>query len=94
MFDALASLSSIITDAYHRASQFGDLHLGDLHFVKLDQESAPQFVALAVVQSYNPRRKVPRSGISMSDLEACLSKACFSAVEFSGNFLKIKIVYN
>lgn len=46
----------------------------------------PKFVALAVVQSYNPRRKVPRSSISMTDLERCLSKACFSASENSGIF--------
>lgn len=45
------------------------------------------WVALAVVQSYNPRRKVPRSDISIPDLECCLSKASFSAAQNSGKFL-------
>ncbi|MQM00095.1 hypothetical protein Taro_032824, partial [Colocasia esculenta] len=53
MFDALANLSSSIPDAYHRAFECGDLHLGSSH----DDNNVPQFVALAVVQSYNPRRK-------------------------------------
>lgn len=48
-------------------------------------ENAPQWVALAVVQSYNPRRKVPRSNISIPDLEQCLLKASFSAAQNSGN---------
>lgn len=47
----------------------------------------PRWVALAVVQSYNPRRKVPRSEISIPDLEACLSKASFAAAQNSGMFL-------
>ncbi len=46
--------------------------------------SPPQWVALAVVQSYNVRRKVPRSKISLPDLERCLSKASFSAAQNSG----------
>lgn len=45
------------------------------------------WVALAVVQSYNPRRKVPRSDISIPNLECCLSKASFSAAQNSGKFL-------
>jgi hypothetical protein len=45
---------------------------------------APLWVALAIVQSYNPRRKVPRSEISMPDLEICLSKAVFAAAQHSG----------
>lgn len=36
MFDALSALSNSIPDAYHRAFEFGDLHLGDLHLVKLN----------------------------------------------------------
>lgn len=44
----------------------------------------PQWVALAVVQSYSPRRKIPRSNISMSDLEQCLSKASYAAAKESG----------
>lgn len=47
--------------------------------------NAPKMVALAVVQSYNPRRKVPRSEISLVHLESCLSKAAFSAAQNSGN---------
>jgi hypothetical protein len=49
--------------------------------------NAPKMVALAVVQSYNPRRKVPRSEISLVHLESCLSKAAFSAAQNSGNML-------
>lgn len=49
--------------------------------------TATLWVALAVVQSYNPRRKVPRSDISIPDLECCLSKASFSAAQNSGRFL-------
>jgi hypothetical protein len=53
-----------------------------------DEQSAgvcpPQWVVLAVVQSYNSRRKVPRSKISLSDLECCLSKASFTAAQNSG----------
>jgi hypothetical protein len=45
---------------------------------------APLWVALAIVQSYNPRRKVPRSEISIPDLEICLSKAVFAAAQHSG----------
>ncbi|KAH9625583.1 hypothetical protein KSS87_001453, partial [Heliosperma pusillum] len=77
MFDALARLSSRVPEAYERASEFGDLRVGNLHLIQLDDEESnmPQWVALSVVQSYNPRRKVPRSGISISDLESCLSKA-------------------
>ncbi|OQU93490.1 hypothetical protein SORBI_3001G543100 [Sorghum bicolor] len=36
MFDALTSLSTCIPDAYHRASKFDDLHMGDLHLIQLD----------------------------------------------------------
>lgn len=43
-------------------------------------------MALAVVQSYNSRRKVPRSDISIEDLEKGLSKASLSA---SQNFASI-----
>lgn len=47
----------------------------------------PRWVALAVVQSYNSRRKVPRSEISIPDLEACLFKASFAAAQNSGMFI-------
>ena len=51
----------------------------------------PRWVALAVVQSYNPRRKVPRSKISIPDLEHCLSKASFSAAQNSGKALSYSV---
>lgn len=38
MFDALANLSQSIPDAYHRASECGDLHTGDLHLIQLNGE--------------------------------------------------------
>lgn len=46
-----------------------------------------QWVGLAVVQSYNLRRKVPRGDISTADLEVCLAKASFSAAQYSGRML-------
>ena len=59
---------------------------------------APLWVALAIVQSYSRRRKVPRSEISIPDLELCLSKAAFSAAQHSGSvpfwFLDIKLFTN
>uniref|UniRef100_A0A0D3BPZ7 Helicase C-terminal domain-containing protein n=1 Tax=Brassica oleracea var. oleracea TaxID=109376 RepID=A0A0D3BPZ7_BRAOL len=92
MFNALSKLSSTVPDAYHRASEFKDLHLGDVHLIKIDdndeqentEESKPLWVALAVTQSYRPKRKVPRSSISIPDLERCLAKASFSASQKSG----------
>jgi hypothetical protein len=36
MFDALEKLSASVPDAYQRASEFDDLHLGDLHLIKLN----------------------------------------------------------
>ncbi|WOL06240.1 hypothetical protein Cni_G14972 [Canna indica] len=101
MFDALANLSTCVPDAYFRASKFGDLHLGDLHLIKLNDSCGdesivknwPVWVALAVVQSYNPRRKVPRSNISMDDLEKCLSKASFAAAQNSASIHMPRIGY-
>ncbi|KAK9273105.1 hypothetical protein L1049_017912 [Liquidambar formosana] len=101
MFDALVKLSASIPDAYQRASEFGDLHLGDLHLIKINEDhdeqgvdgNIPQWVALAVVQSYNPRRKVPRSNISIPDLECCLSKASFSAAQNSASIHMPRIGY-
>ncbi|KAJ0624696.1 putative Macro domain-containing protein [Helianthus annuus] len=76
MFDALARLSSQIPEAYEHASEFGDLPLGDLHLLEINGEyeqnkdgNVNQWVALAVLQTYNPRRKVPRSSISIPELE-------------------------
>ncbi|KAK2650700.1 hypothetical protein Ddye_018189 [Dipteronia dyeriana] len=100
MFNALAKLSASITDAYQRASEFGDLHLGDLHLIRINEDSdketednIPMWVALAVVQSFNPRRKVPRSDISIPDLESCLSKASFSAAQNSASIHMPRIGY-
>ncbi|KAL7121010.1 hypothetical protein ACP275_02G157300 [Erythranthe tilingii] len=101
LFDALARLSDTIPSAYQRASEFGDLHLGDLHLIEITEDhgvlstqtTAPQWVALAVVQSYNPRRKVPRSGISIADLEVCLAKASFSAAQHSASIHMPRINY-
>ncbi|XAR63236.1 DNA helicase [Bertholletia excelsa] len=101
MFDALAKLSASVPSAYHRASEFKDLHLGDLHLIEIkgesdeqtNHDSAPCWVALAVVQSYNPRRKVPRSSISIPDLESCLSKASFSAAQNSASIHMPRIGY-
>lgn len=101
MFDALAKLSSQIPSAYDRAFEFGDLHLGDLHLIEItegdDEENkitnARMWVALAVVQSYNSRRKVPRSSISIPDLEQCLSKASFSAAQNSASIHMPRIGY-
>ncbi|KAL6005071.1 hypothetical protein ACLOJK_005632 [Asimina triloba] len=92
MFDALANLSGSVADAYHQASEFRDLHLGDLHLIKVNEDDdennrdgkAPQWVALAIVQSYSRRRKVPRSNVSMPDLERCLRKLSYSAAQNSG----------
>lgn len=101
MFDALAKLSSSIPAAYQQASEFRDLHLGDVHLVKIIENTdgqnmegdTPRWVALAVVQSYNPRRKVPRSEISILDLEACLSKASFAAAQNSASIHMPRIGY-
>ncbi|XP_057999585.1 probable helicase CHR10 isoform X2 [Hevea brasiliensis] len=101
MFDALAKLSSSIPDAYQRASEFGDLHLGDLHLIRINgdtdrqclEDDSPQWVALAVVQSYNPRRKVPRSNISILDLERCLNKVSFAAAQNSASIHMPRIGY-
>ncbi|KAG6630591.1 hypothetical protein CIPAW_13G029900 [Carya illinoinensis] len=101
MFDALTKLSASIPNAYQRASEFGDLHPGDLHLIRINgdcnEENAddcpPQWAALAVVQSYNSRRKVPRSKISLSDLECCLSKASFSAAQNSASIHMPRIGY-
>ncbi|KAL7121014.1 hypothetical protein ACP275_02G157600 [Erythranthe tilingii] len=96
LFDALARLSDTIPNAYQRASEFGDLHLIEItedHGDLSTQTTAPQWVALAVLQSYNPRRKVPRSGISIADLEVCLAKASFSAAQHSASIHMPRINY-
>ncbi|CAN1845213.1 Probable helicase CHR10 [Linum perenne] len=99
LFDALARVSSAILDAYQRASEFGDLHLGDLHLIKINDGNGGggsnncQWVGLGVVQSYSPRRKVPRSDISIPELERCLSKAAFAAAQHSASLHMPRIGY-
>ncbi|XP_019188894.1 PREDICTED: probable helicase CHR10 isoform X2 [Ipomoea nil] len=104
MFNALARLSASIPMAYERASEFGDLHIGDLHLIEIRDDCngdsndntsphIPQWVALAVVQSYNPRRKVPRSNISIPSLEDCLLKASYVAAQKSASIHMPRIGY-
>ncbi|XP_057808391.1 probable helicase CHR10 isoform X3 [Salvia miltiorrhiza] len=101
LFDALARLSASIPSAYQRASEFGDLHLGDLHLIEITEDHGElrtptdlrQWVGLAVVQSYNQRRKVPRGDISMADLEVCLAKASFSAAQYSASIHMPRVNY-
>ncbi|GAB2224301.1 hypothetical protein Droror1_Dr00005054 [Drosera rotundifolia] len=100
MFDALVKLSDRIPEAYERASRFKDLHLGDLHIIQMDDDEMqgmdsppPKWVALAVVQSYNPRRKVPRNNVSIPDLKRCISKAAFSAAQHSASIHMPRIGY-
>lgn len=91
MFDALANLSMSIPNVYHRAYECGDLHTGDLHLIKIND--LPRWVALAIVQSYNPKRQVPRSNISIAALEQCLSKASFSAAQNAASIHMPRIGY-
>lgn len=96
MFDALANLSQIVPEAYRKAHECEDLHLGDLHFIPISGRNSDeneldtshedsQWVALAVVQTYNPRRKVARSDISLPHLEGCLKKVTISAIQKSAS---------
>ena len=55
--------------------------------------NAPKMVALAVVQSYNPRHKIRRSEISLPHLESSLTKAAYSAAQNSGNMLQIYLIH-
>ncbi|XP_073144981.1 probable helicase CHR10 isoform X1 [Henckelia pumila] len=102
LFDALARVAPTVPHAYEQASEFGDLHLGDLHLIEINDDqstqstttsNAPQWAALAVVQSYNIRRKVPRSNISITDLEVCLAKASSSAAQHSASIHMPRIGY-
>ncbi|MFS7956026.1 putative Macro domain-containing protein [Helianthus anomalus] len=98
MFDALAILSSQIPEAYEHASEFGDLHLGDLHLLESEDEqnkdgNVNQWVALAVLQTYNHRRKVPCSSISIPELEQCLSKTSFSAAQKLDISNSVKVIH-
>ncbi|KAI5647393.1 hypothetical protein M9H77_33398 [Catharanthus roseus] len=99
LFDALAKLSANTPHAYERAHEFGDLHLGDLHLIPIDEgcgeggngDDVSLWVALAVVQSYNPRRKVPRGDISIPHLETCLAKVSYSAAQNSGTTIGVLV---
>ncbi|KAM0033945.1 putative DNA helicase [Helianthus debilis subsp. tardiflorus] len=80
-------------DFHHKFQKhMSTLLLGDLHLLEITGEddenkdgNANQWVALAVVQTYNPRRKVPCRSISIPELEQCLSKASFSAAQKSAS---------
>jgi hypothetical protein len=52
MFDALSKLSSSISDAYERASEHGDLHLGDLHLIRLEGEKIGKIITYASCHTY------------------------------------------
>ncbi|KAL5718919.1 DNA helicase [Ranunculus cassubicifolius] len=96
MFNALAKLSPNVPEAYERAFQFKDLHMGDLHLIKVSEEddgNTPQWVALAVVQSYNAKRKIPRSDVSIPNLETCLLKASYAAAQSSASIHMPRIGY-
>lgn len=51
MFDALSKLSTSISDAYERASEHGDLHLGDLHLIKLEGEHGYKLILQVYVKA-------------------------------------------
>lgn len=53
MFDALAKLSATVPSAYHRASEYKDLHLGDLHLIEITgQLLFLTFLCLEFILSY------------------------------------------
>ncbi|KAF5193933.1 Chromatin remodeling [Thalictrum thalictroides] len=112
MFNALAKLAPSVPDAYQQAFQFKDLHMGDLHLIKISEDhdekagtNTLQWVALAVVQSYSTRRKIPRSNISIPDLESeeILNPSVPMALRLSGILMggvvivyerKVKLLYD
>lgn len=49
-----------------------------------DNKEASKFVGLAMIQTYDGRRKVPRSDISISAFETCLRKVVDAAKTHSG----------
>lgn len=87
MFSALNKLSAGVQEAYEAAHTAGDLHVGDLHLLSLDGDNKNLWVGLGVVQSFDRRRKTPRSDISLPGLEACLRKVTSSAAAMSGMHL-------
>lgn len=95
MFRVLEQLSEDVQEAYVAAHTAGDLHVGDLHLVPISdvarkdpsvgQGDARMYVALAISQSYDRRRKIPRSDISLSSLETCLRKVSAFAASKSAS---------
>ncbi|KAG0627932.1 hypothetical protein M758_2G239400 [Ceratodon purpureus] len=83
MFDAVARLSSKVPEAYEAAYEAEDLHLDDLHLIPVS--GATRFVGVAVIQTYDRRRKIPRSDISMSAFETCLRKVVTAAKAHSAS---------
>ncbi|BBN06231.1 chromodomain-helicase-DNA-binding protein 1-like [Marchantia polymorpha subsp. ruderalis] len=99
VFSALARLSKFILEAYTAAYSAGDLHMGDVHLVRVPDTDATDIMnssikaedkrgvwtALCVVQSYDGRRKIPRSDISLSHFESCLKKVALAASKCSAS---------
>ncbi|KAH7434172.1 hypothetical protein KP509_06G004000 [Ceratopteris richardii] len=86
MFSALNRLSSDIQEAYEAAHTAGDLHVGDLHLIPMHERCKNRFwIALGIAQSYDRRRKTPRSDISIQALDVCLRKATSSAAAISAS---------
>ncbi|KAL2633919.1 hypothetical protein R1flu_005398 [Riccia fluitans] len=90
VFDALSRLSRSIPEVYEAAYSAGDLQLGDVHLVRVPDSGTnggldELWVALCVVQSYDGRRKIPRSDISLSHLESCLCKIATAAGRHSAS---------
>ncbi|CAM6097680.1 unnamed protein product [Calypogeia fissa] len=99
VFTSLAGISEKIPEAYESAYEASDLSVGDLHLIpvpgtensatksfdELDQSGNHLWVALAVVQTYDRRRKIARSDISLPDLEVCIHKLAASAARLSAS---------
>lgn len=60
MFDALAKLSASIPDAYQRASEFGDLHLGDLHLIRINGQLLCTLYLILIIYYLNLLRIVKK----------------------------------
>ncbi|MCO5585705.1 hypothetical protein L7F22_039641 [Adiantum nelumboides] len=97
MFSALSKLSPHIQKAYEAAHEAGDLHVGDLHLISVDagddktqktqadEDKSRYWVGLGIAQSYDRRRKSPRSDIALPALEVCLRKTVGSAAAISAS---------
>ncbi|KAJ7535791.1 hypothetical protein O6H91_12G046000 [Diphasiastrum complanatum] len=79
MFNALFGLSDKIPDTYTAA------HAAGAQCSTAQSAENHLLVSLAVVQTYDHRRKVPRSSMSLAAFESCLKKVCASAIKHSGS---------